>query len=189
MLLVQCWEKWSAMVNLCGLKSLRWPFQLQSLFPTIFCSLDIILYVFFLGSVCIEEFDHEVNLWNDIRRRIIWTMKFRFRELCVSPVRSGVQKVALSLLPWSSRDGPCRSNCILIFITWDLFGHICAVFVSYYSRFVMANVQERYQEDINRMYGDWSPIRGRKTDESCFWYFLVLPTRLLHKQPSWAVQW
>ena len=30
MLLVQCWEKLSAMENRCGLKSLRWPFQLQS---------------------------------------------------------------------------------------------------------------------------------------------------------------
>ena len=55
-----------------------------------------------------------------------------------------------------------------------------ATFVSYLALEICLDVfvQERYQEDINRMYGPWAQTRWRKTEENCFdfWTKLQFPT-------------
>ena len=67
-----------------------------------------------------------------------------------------------------------HSGCLRIYwrhISWPCLCHI-SNWRLFWTYFWWRIVQERYQEDINRMYGHWSKIRARKTDDEIFWYFL-----------------
>ena len=171
MLLVQCWEKLSAMENRCGLKSLRWPFQLQSEHSnrndTLVSKSGVRKSYWFSlqipGAVCLtcEEWGPESGL-------VTAAMKLKRRPLQVNHGDDdGDDDYVTSAMKLTSR--PLQINLHIIFHS-GFFRNIFATFVSYLALEICLDVfvQERYQEDINRMYGPWAQTRWRKTEENCF---------------------
>ena len=176
MWLVQCWEKLSAMENRCGLKSLRWPFQLQSEHSnrndTLVSNSGVRKSYWFWrqipGAVCLtcEEWGPESGL-------VTAAMKLKRRPLQVNHGDDGDDDYVTSAMKLTRR--PLQINLHIIFHS-RFFRNMFATFVSYLALEICLDVfvQERYQEDINRMYGPWAQTRWRKTEENCFDFWTKL---------------
>ena len=143
------------MENRCGLKSLRWPFQLQSEHSnrndTLVSKSGVRKsYWFWLqipGAVCLtcEEWGPESGL-------VTAAMKLKRRPLQVNHGDDGDGDYVTSAMKLTRR--PLQINLHLFFHP-RFFRNIFATFVSYLALEICLDVfvQERYQEDINRMYG------------------------------------